>query len=545
MHSFFTTLADRLSESPILQGLLAAACTLILEDPTTIGSGLLVADGRMGFWTAFIGVSFGIAAGDLGLCLIGRAAGPKMVEWNFLSRDKLDRAGSWLDRNLVLAIFTSRFVPGMRLPTFLGAGVLQAPILKFILVAVAASILWTLLLLTLTARLGEAALPLLGDLKWPAAAAALAILVLAQWIAARRRRKDASPRVVSHFEFWHPVIFYFPVGLYWLWLSIRHRGLTLPTAANPSIYSGGFVRESKSQILSLVPEPVRRWVAPHISIEAPGAGSELTMAVATACERLRAAGIDFPLVAKPDIGQRGAGVRLAENSAELSDYIRGFPPGGTIVLQQLAPHPCEAGVLYYRMPGADSGAIFSITLKLLPEVKGDGRSTLRELILADPRARILSELFFRKNESALDRVVPEGSPYRLVFAGNHAQGAIFKDGTRHATPELLSRIHEIATAIPEFYFGRFDIKFRSLETFLKGEDFQIVEINGAGAEATHIWDADARLGDAYQTLFEQFRILFEIGAANRGRGFAPLSGSQIIRDFTAYRKLARLYPRAS
>ena len=37
------------------------------------------------------------------------------------------------------------------------------------------------------------------------------------------------------------------------------------------------------------------------------------------------------------------------------------------------------------------------------------------------------------------------------------------------------------------------------------------------AEATHIWDASATLPDAYVTLFEQFRILFEIGAANRRR----------------------------
>ena len=51
----------RIGSDPLLQGTLAALATFILEDPTTIGCGLLVADGRMAFLTAFLGVSVGIA----------------------------------------------------------------------------------------------------------------------------------------------------------------------------------------------------------------------------------------------------------------------------------------------------------------------------------------------------------------------------------------------------------------------------------------------------------------------------------------------------
>ena len=41
-------------------------------------------------------------------------------------------------------------------------------------------------------------------------------------------------------------------------------------------------------------------------------------------------------------------------------------------------------------------------------------------------------------------MLPHGERFRLVFAGNHAQGTIFKDGTHLATPQLLARLHEIA-----------------------------------------------------------------------------------------------------
>ena len=60
---WFTAAAARLSGEPLLQAILAALATFILEDPTTIGCGLLVADEKMAFVTAFIGVSLGIAIG--------------------------------------------------------------------------------------------------------------------------------------------------------------------------------------------------------------------------------------------------------------------------------------------------------------------------------------------------------------------------------------------------------------------------------------------------------------------------------------------------
>jgi membrane protein DedA with SNARE-associated domain len=563
MQAWLSDALARLSADPLLQGTLAAVATFILEDPTTIGCGLLVADGRMALATAFIGVSLGIAVGDVGLYGIGRMLGPRVVRWGWVGQEQLDRASLWFRRNVVSAVLLSRFVPGTRLATYLAAGVLHAPLSRFVFVVVVASIVWTALLLSVTVGLGELVLPILGRARWPLAVAAIAAFVVLQRRATRSLAPavDRSQPVVSSFEFWSPWFFYIPVAFYYGWLALRYRGPMLPTAANPSIFSGGLIGESKSEILDLVAIGERRWIAPYVAFDA-SAVPEGDGAFEHATQKIQAAGLDFPLVAKPDVGQRGAGVRPLRDNDDLARYLLDFPPGSRILFQKLVgeepmdPNPAgpsvdftrldrfrEAGVLYWRMPGAEHGSIFSITLKEMPRVTGDGKRTVRELIEADPRAQRVPRVYLERHAAIADRVLPEGEVLPLVFAGNHCQGAIFRDGTHLATPELLARCEAIVEAMPEFYFGRFDVRFHDFEAFLRGEDFQIIEINGAGAEATHIWDASVRISDAYATLFEQFRILFEIGAVNRRRGYKPLALMRFLREALAYRRIARLYPR--
>ena len=213
-------------------------------------------------------------------------------------------------------------------------------------------------------------------------------------------------------------------------------------------------------------------------------------------------------------------------------------------MQNLVPYPHEPGLLDPRLPTEERGRITSITIKEFPTVTGDGEKTLGDLIIADRRASLLREIFFARHEKRLAWVPKAGEDFRLVFAGNHAQGCVFKDGMHILTPALANRIDEIAKSLPEFYFGRFDVRFRDLDTFQRGEDFQIVEINGAGAEATHIWDPDGTLFHAYSTLFKQFAMLFKIGDLNRKDGHAPLPPLQFLKDVVLYHRLARKYPSA-
>jgi membrane protein DedA with SNARE-associated domain len=546
MEHWFRRAAEQLSDNPVLQGVLAGACTFILEDPTTIGSGLLVADGRMAFMTAFIGLSAGIALGDSALYGAGRWMAPSLVSWGVISRGRLEQGKRWFAQNLVSAVIVSRFIPGMRLPAYTAAGLLHAPVGRFLALVVFASIVWTFLLLTITVKIGEAALPMLGKFKWP-----VAILLLLGWYLLQRRTRrlmstgtadgiEPKPPATSYFEFWPPAIFYAPVALYYLWLALWYRSPTLPTAANPSIYSGGMIKESKAAILDLVPDSHREWLA-HYTTFQPSDESPESLTT-RAAEVLQAAGLKYPVVAKPDQGQRGAGVQVVRSDEDLRDYIDAFPSGLPIVFQDLIDHPHEAGILYYRYPHEESGKLLSITLKAFPAAVGDGRRTLRELIIDDDRAYVIQDVYLKRHDKHLDRVLAEGESFPLVFAGNHAQGAIFLNGWDHWTAAMEARFDEISRAIPGFYFGRYDVRYADPDALCRGESFRIVEINGAGAEATHIWDARTTLRDAYRALFEQFRILFAIGHANRRNGTKPIGPIQFVRDFFAYLRQSKAYP---
>lgn len=347
-------------------------------------------------------------------------------------------------------------------------------------------------------------------------------------------------RPLSSFEFAPAALFYLPVAAYWAWLAIRHRSLALPTLANPAIAAGGLCGESKADVLDLLGPAGRAWLAPFISIVMQD--DDAAYAARRAAAALESAGIAFPVVAKPDVGRRGNGVRPIEDEEQLARYLASFPRGHSVILQRLVPYEAEAGIFYVRHPSESRGRILSLTLKHVPRIVGDGRTTVKDLILRDPRAGRVPHLYFSRLGKHLARILPAGEVLPLVFTGNHCKGAIFEDGRAHISAALCERFEEISREIPEFHFGRFDVRFRSLDELRRGEAFAIIEVNGAGSEATHIWDRRTRLMTAYRVLFEQIRIAFEIGGYYRRHGLKPMTGVTLLRRFLAERRLMKTYP---
>jgi hypothetical protein len=353
---------------------------------------------------------------------------------------------------------------------------------------------------------------------------------------------DAGGKPLSFFEFWPMWAFYPPVMLYAAWLMLRHRGVLLPTVANPSFPGGGFFGESKADILALAMRHIPEWVAPFVAITRPPQAGDVQAECDAALATLAAAGLALPVVAKPDLGCRGAGVKLMRSRADVLAYLQAFPTGATLLLQTLVPFEGEAGIFYCRRPGQAQGRIVSITLKYFPHVVGDGQRSLRQLIVDDPRAGKLQHLYLKRHLRRLDDVPAAGQAIRLAFAGSHSRGAIFRNGTALVTPQMEAAFDAIAQRLPEFHFGRFDVRFANFAQVQRGEAFTIVEINGAGAESTHIWDRNTGLLQAWRDLMRQYRWLFEIGAANRARGFRVMRWADFVRDYTREKQLTPLYP---
>ena len=251
--------------------------------------------------------------------------------------------------------------------------------------------------------------------------------------------------------------------------------------------------------------------------------------------------IEIPFVIKPDVAQRGEGFRKITDRKQAYDYLRRV--SAPVIVQRYAAGPREIGVFYYRFPGEEKGQILAITDKRFPAVTGDGEHTLEELIRADERAAIIAETYLQRFDSARDMVVPAGTQLRLVEAGNHCQGCMFRDGAYLYSEELRLTIDRISQALPGFYIGRYDIRFDT-EKDLRAGRFTIVELNGAASEATSIYDARNSLWSAYRMLYRQWRLVYAIGAANRARGAQGPGLWAIFSDWLRYRRVAAAYPMA-
>jgi len=203
-------------------------------------------------------------------------------------------------------------------------------------------------------------------------------------------------------------------------------------------------------------------------------------------------------------------------------------------LQRYVAAPKEAGIFYYRFPGGLKGHILGITRKEFPYITGDGGHTIRQLIERDSRARLIAHTYLRRFGTQAERVPEAGERVRLVEAGNHCQGCEFRDGSDLCTTELLQSFDAISQGIPGFYVGRFDVRYRDDDDLRRGKHFQIIELNGAASEATHIYDSRNSLWSAYRTLFRQWRVVYAIGAANRRRGFRPPSSYAVWRDWREF-----------
>jgi hypothetical protein len=323
-----------------------------------------------------------------------------------------------------------------------------------------------------------------------------------------RLRRGARLGRMIRAEFWPRRVFYAPLVPYLLWQSLRHGGITVPTAANPFIPHSGILGESKDQILRALPE---KWVMPWTLI-VPGPVEARLAQLDAHGQRLGG----YPLVLKPDAGERGAAVKVARSRDEAAEYLRANP--APTVAQRYHAGPCEAGVLWVREPGEARGRIFSITDKRFAVLEADGVRTLREQIWRHPRFRFQAERYLARLGARADETPSAGERVPLGLAGNHCQGTLFADGEHLRTPALEDAFNEIGVATPGLHFGRFDVRYENAEDFRAGRSFRIIELNGALAESTNIYDPAWPIWRMYRVLFDQWRTLYRIGGTNAKRG---------------------------
>jgi len=273
--------------------------------------------------------------------------------------------------------------------------------------------------------------------------------------------------------------------------------------------------ERKSEIFDIIPEeyiPKTIKILPNTSFEE----------VSTKCLKK---GIEFPFICKPDIGERGWMVKKINDAGDLKEYLSQIKVD--YLVQEYVEHSLELGIFYYRSPHEEKGTISSIVVKEMLFVEGNGNDTLIKLIKNKPRARFqLDELTKIYDHGAMSKVLPIGEKFELVSIGNHSLGTKFLDGVDWIDEQLTNAMDILSKKIPEFYFGRFDLRCKDIESLKKLEDFKIMELNGAGSEPAHIYQPGFSLFKAYGVLFHHLKVLSKISSLNKKRGFPYWSTKQ-------------------
>jgi membrane protein DedA with SNARE-associated domain len=537
--------------------------TFLHEDVSIVAAALFIVEHDMPWLMAFLAVLLGVVASDLFIYGLGFAARRIGRLQTRLIGPRVTALEARLKHNLVPAVAACRLMPGVLFPTFIACGWFGVSFWRFALTCILTATIYTPIVLALVVTFGHKVLQEIGYTAWIFVLVLIMVFTLYSIFnpvrKSRLTMKTASHnglpplwdlrRIVVPAERIPAVIFYLPVVLHWLWLSLRYRSLTLPTIANPDIPLGGLWGESKSELMDMISGENRQWLADYVALLRSAGENALESDYAQAMTGMREHGLDFPVAIKPDIGWQGYGVRQLAGSEALRQYLANFPAGERLLIQQMIPWDAEAGVYYAKMPGEQKGRILSMAFRYFPFVVGDGSSNIRQLIEQQERARFKAHYYLRRqrrhrglSDEVLATIPTAGQVVRLSFIGSIRVGGLYRDAGQYITPALTERFNAICEQLHEFHFGRFDIRFASVEKLQAAEDFAIIEINGAGSEPIHAWDPDKSMLERYRELFHYQSMLFRISDRNRQRGYKPASLREFYRLTRKYQKLLPSYP---
>jgi len=348
----------------------------------------------------------------------------------------------------------------------------------------------------------------------------------AAWRPSLREQLAVRVARARRWEFWPAWLWYAPVVAYIVGRGLRASHPTAFTAANPAMAAGGVVGESKVEVLAPLAANCPDLVAEFELLPAASSAATRLQAVRAFAERH-----GWPLVLKPDIGQRGRAVAIVRSLPQARDYLRAAAPGDVLVQRYIGG--AEFGVFVYRDPRSGQAEVLSVTSKNFPAVTGDGRRNLGELIRDDARARLIAPLLWQRFAADLARVPAAGEPVTLVEIGAHCRGALFLDARQLISPALRQFAARVFEGLPGYHFGRLDLRCPSPEALRAGRDLRLLEINGVTAEAAHIYHPDTPLLEGYRSMFRQWQLAFEIGEANLRQGAQVTGPLQLLRRFRA------------
>lgn len=323
-------------------------------------------------------------------------------------------------------------------------------------------------------------------------------------------------------EYWPFYVVQFPIFLYFIWLSLRARSFMFFTASNPGITMGGMVGESKYDVLKKIPQHL---VPKSLLVKQPSTKEEIL-------QQMLHNGLSFPVIFKPDLGERGFMVKRIHDEADIEQYLQEMK--FDFIVQEFVDLPLELGVFYTRIPHQENGKVTSVVIKEMLTVTGDGVSTLKQLVLNKDRAKLQWDVLKEKLRDNLEDVVPKDKRVEIVSIGNHCLGTTFLNGNHLINQQLSDTFDAISKQINGFYFGRYDLRCNSIEDLYAGK-VKIMELNGCGAEPAHIYNPGYSLVKAQQELVQHWQTIFLISRENARQGIRYISVREGVHHFKTWK----------
>lgn len=329
---------------------------------------------------------------------------------------------------------------------------------------------------------------------------------------------------LTNWEYWPMSVANFPLVLIVAWFALRARRLFFFSAVNPVIETGGMWGESKFNILKRIPSS---HVPPTVFVKQGTDFQEILI-------KMQDIGLAWPVIAKPNIGERGLLVSKIKNEADLRAYIS----QNTIdfLIQKFVDLPLELAVMHHRFPGREQGKVTSICVKETLKVTGDGRSTVEVLMEKYPRASLQLPRFRAQFPAVLTKIPAEGETLELEPIGNHCRGTMFLNGNHHIDEALTAEFDRVASQMDGIHYGRFDMKCRSIEDLRSGGGFLVMEYNGIGAEPAHIYDPAYPIWKKYFDIYRHWRIIYRIYRQQAALGVKSMTLGEAIASLKKYSK---------
>ena len=300
-----------------------------------------------------------------------------------------------------------------------------------------------------------------------------------------------------YYEFWPYWIFYFPAYIYYFYLAIKSRRWVYFSVLNPCMKFGGAFLSSKQHYLKTIPDlwkPITMLVSDLDDFE-------------SIKKQLEGMKLNFPLIVKPDMGERGKNVEKLDSLNELKTYLSTI--NQSVLIQEYIDYPIELGILFYwdtnRAP-----QISSIGTKDFCKLIGDGTRTLKTLVNANHRIAHRKSILENRFKTQWNQIIPKGEAVLVEPIGNHNRGTTFLDARHHYSKEMLEWVVSCVQHLPGFDYGRVDLKIENWNSFKTKTGIKILEINGVNSEPIHIYDPNFSIWNAYKAIFKHMHIIYQL-----------------------------------